>query len=55
LMALFLPAIFSLWAGIDYENEQLTLRLFIGGGLITGANVLLQSNWLEPKPGAVEV
>jgi drug/metabolite transporter (DMT)-like permease len=49
LMALFLPAIFSRWAGIDYENEQLTLRLFIGGGLITGANVLLQSNWLEPK------
>jgi len=48
-LALFLPAIFSLWAGIDYENEQLTLRLVIGGGLITGANVLLQSNWLEPK------
>jgi drug/metabolite transporter (DMT)-like permease len=49
LLALFLPAIFSRWAGISYANEELTVRLFIGGGLITAANVLLQSNWLEPK------
>ncbi len=49
LLALFLPAIFSRWAGIHYANEELTARLFIGGGLITGANLLLQSKWLERK------
>jgi drug/metabolite transporter (DMT)-like permease len=54
LLSLFLPAIFSLWAGIHYSNEQLTARLFIGGSLITAANVLLQSKWLEPKPKIVE-
>jgi drug/metabolite transporter (DMT)-like permease len=47
LMALFLPEIFSRWAGISYANEHLTARLLIGGGLITLANVLLQSRWLE--------
>jgi drug/metabolite transporter (DMT)-like permease len=50
VMALFLPAIFSRWAAINYANEELTSRLFIGGGLITAANVLLQSKWLEPGP-----
>jgi drug/metabolite transporter (DMT)-like permease len=54
LLSLFLPAIFSLWAGIHYANEGLTARLFVGGGLITVANVLLQSKWLEPKAGVVE-
>jgi drug/metabolite transporter (DMT)-like permease len=49
LLALFLPVIFSRWAGINYPNEELTARLFIGGGLITGANLLLQSKWLEKK------
>jgi len=49
VMALFVPAIFSSWAGIHYSNERLTARLFIGGGLITAANVLLQSKWLEGK------
>ena len=49
LLALFLPGIFSSWAGIHYPNETLTTRLLIGGGLITAANVLLQSRWLEPK------
>lgn len=49
-MALFLPGIFSVWAGIQYANEQLTLRLLVGGGLITVANVLILSRWLEPKP-----
>ena len=58
VMALFLPEIFSHWAGISYANENLTVRLLIGGGLITLANVLLQSRWLEgkgpaaPKPEA---
>jgi drug/metabolite transporter (DMT)-like permease len=42
LMALFLPAWFSAWAGIDYPNEHATWTLLVGGGLITLANVLLQ-------------
>jgi drug/metabolite transporter (DMT)-like permease len=42
LMALFLPAIFSRWAGFTYENEQITWHLLVGGGLITLANVLIQ-------------
>lgn len=41
VMSLFLPGIFSVWAGINYPNEQFTLRLLVGGGLITAANVLL--------------
>jgi drug/metabolite transporter (DMT)-like permease len=49
VLALFLPGWFSRWSGIGYADEQLTLRLFIGGGLIIAANVLLQSKW--PAPG----
>jgi len=41
-MALFMPALFSRWAGADYANEALTWQLLAGGGLITLANVLLQ-------------
>lgn len=44
LMALFLPGMFSRWAGFDYPNEQLTWHLLAGGGLITLANVLIQLN-----------
>jgi drug/metabolite transporter (DMT)-like permease len=42
VLSLFLPALFSVWAGINYGNEQLTVRLLVGGGLITAANVILQ-------------
>ena len=42
VMALFLPALFSVWAGINYVNEQATMHLLMGGGLITAANLLLQ-------------
>jgi drug/metabolite transporter (DMT)-like permease len=42
LMAIFLPAWFSVWAQIDYPNETATWTLLLGGGLITVANVLLQ-------------
>jgi drug/metabolite transporter (DMT)-like permease len=42
LMALFLPAIFSALAGINYPNETATWTLLVGGGLITFANLLLQ-------------
>jgi drug/metabolite transporter (DMT)-like permease len=41
-LALFLPALFSVWANLSYPNETLTTRLLIGGSLITVANVLLQ-------------
>ena len=47
LMAAFLPAWFSLWAAVNYPNEQATWTLLVGGGLITAANVLLQ---LKPPP-----
>lgn len=47
LMALFLPAWFSAWAGFDYANELATTNLIVGGGLITAANVLIQ---LKPLP-----
>ena len=42
LFALFLPAWFSVLAGIEYANERPTAHLLAGGGLITLANVLLQ-------------
>ena len=47
VLALFLPALFSAWAGFDYPNERLTWHLVLGGGLVTVANVLLQ---LSPPP-----
>jgi drug/metabolite transporter (DMT)-like permease len=46
-MALFLPGFFSVWAGINYANEFATVNLFIGGGLITAANIIIQ---LNPPP-----
>ena len=51
LLALFLPVMFATWAGVQYANEQLTLRLLIGGGLVIAANVLLQVDW-SPFPEA---
>jgi drug/metabolite transporter (DMT)-like permease len=42
LMALFLPALFSVWTGINYPNELATWTLLVGGGLITAANMLIQ-------------
>lgn len=49
LLALFLPGIFSAWAGIAYPNERATATLLLGGALITIANVLVQ---LRPPPRA---
>lgn len=40
--AMFLPALYSAWAGISYPNERFTLTLVLGGGLITAANALIQ-------------
>jgi len=51
LLALFFPFWLSRWAGVHYANEQLTFRLVAGGGLITAANILLQSPWLEVARG----
>jgi len=42
LLALVLPALFSIWCGIAYANERASWGLAMGGGLITLANVLLQ-------------
>ena len=41
LFALFLPELFSRIANIDYPNETWTTHLLTGGGLITGANILI--------------
>jgi len=49
VLALFLPGWLSHWAGVNYPNEQVSVRLLLGGGLITAANVLLQSNWPGTK------
>ena len=49
LLALFLPGWLSPWAGVSYLNEAITVPLLLGGGLITAANILLQSPWLETK------
>lgn len=42
LAALFLPAVFSVWAMINYANETATWTLLVGGGLVTAANILIQ-------------
>ena len=42
LFALFLPGIFSRWAGIAYDNETASANLLVGGALISFANVLVQ-------------
>lgn len=53
IMALFLPAWFSQWAGFAYPNETATWMLLIGGGLITAANVLIQLRPPRVAPGLV--
>jgi drug/metabolite transporter (DMT)-like permease len=50
VFALFVPAWFSAWAGIAYDNETLTVRLLLGGALILSANVLAQ--WPQRKAPA---
>lgn len=40
--ALFVPGWISRVAGLEYPNETLTASLWLGGGLITVANVLIQ-------------
>jgi drug/metabolite transporter (DMT)-like permease len=43
LFALFVPGILSIWAAIHYPDERATWSLVLGGGLITFANVLVQT------------
>lgn len=52
IFALFVPALLSALAGTNYANEKLTSHLLVGGGLITGANllVLAYSSKLPIKP-----
>jgi drug/metabolite transporter (DMT)-like permease len=50
--ALFLPEMITPLAGITYENEALTSRLLIGGGLVTIANLVLQLRAGRPRPEA---
>lgn len=47
--ALVLPGWFSALGGLNYANESLTLRLIIGGSLITAANVLIQCPFPKEK------
>lgn len=46
LLALFLPGLLAAWTGIHYPNEHLTIRILLGGGLITLASALIQ---LRPR------
>ncbi len=50
VLALFLPALLSVWAGVAYANERLTWHLLLGGGLVTLANLLLQFSPPPPAP-----
>jgi drug/metabolite transporter (DMT)-like permease len=52
VLALFLPQLFAELADVPYANEQVTLRLILGGGLVVAANVLLQMPWSPFPPGA---
>ncbi len=49
--ALFLPGLFSGFAGIAYGNERLTWQLFAGGGLIVAANLILLARPDKPAHG----
>ena len=42
VFALFLPAWYSRWTGVEYWNETLTLNLVLGGGAITAAILVIQ-------------
>jgi drug/metabolite transporter (DMT)-like permease len=52
VFSLFLPAIFSRWAHVDYPNELASANLIVGGGLITAANVLVQIKSSSAWPGS---
>ncbi len=51
--ALFLPAWFSSFSGINYPNEVLSWQLFAGGGLMLAANLLLIYRPAQPAHGSL--
>jgi drug/metabolite transporter (DMT)-like permease len=55
VFALFLPAQLSGLAHIDYANEQFSLAVVSGGGLILLANLLLQIRSRQAIPPVAEV
>jgi len=54
LFATFLPICLSALVGIQYDNEQLSVGLLIGGGLILSANLVMQIWGHLPVPHAGE-
>jgi drug/metabolite transporter (DMT)-like permease len=52
IFALFLPALISAFAAINYPNEKATVSLLIGGGLVTLANILVQAKAAPTESGA---
>jgi drug/metabolite transporter (DMT)-like permease len=50
VFALFLPGWLAQWASVPYANEHLNGRLLVGGGLITGANLLALLRKNAPAP-----
>jgi drug/metabolite transporter (DMT)-like permease len=48
LYALFLPGWLAQFGHFDFANESLSVNLWIGGGLITLANILIQRDQREP-------
>ena len=49
LFAAFLPGWISKYAHVDYANEGMTRSLFVGGTLITLANVLIQLDAMRQR------
>jgi drug/metabolite transporter (DMT)-like permease len=54
LFATFLPVCLSALVGIEYDNEQLSMSLLAGGGLILFANLVMQIWGHTPVPHAGE-
>jgi drug/metabolite transporter (DMT)-like permease len=48
-LTVFLPAIFSTWAGVNYPNEPLSDRMLLGGGLILSANSIIVFDRAAPR------
>ncbi|HEY5792319.1 MAG TPA: DMT family transporter [Chthoniobacterales bacterium] len=55
LLSLFLPVILAGLMGVAYANEQITLAMVLGGGLILSASVLLALVTPPPKTAAPDL
>ena len=49
IFALFLPALISRWTGLDYPNESITWSLFVGGGMVSLANIMVLTSPSMPN------